>query len=176
MKIQNFIGELRNEEVYKSFKLENPSSFFAAGFFILDLENDKNQIQIDFFLPEQNKIASFELQFLQDESGKERRVWMLKIFKDEVKNMDLQSTDIKIDLDDLRKISEDIIKENGAVIIPTKIIAILKNNEWNLTCMNDALGIVRIKLDAVTGEKIDFSKGSLMDFMGVKKNKPHKQN
>jgi len=35
--------------------------------------------------------------------------------------------------------------------------------------MDDALGIIRIKLDATSGKTLNFNKGSLMDFMGMKK-------
>ncbi|MDH3353333.1 MAG: hypothetical protein OEL87_02705 [Nanoarchaeota archaeon] len=158
MKIQDLVEELQEKQSYQNFKVENPSAFFAAGFFILDVKETQEQIQLDFFLPEKERIAAFEFPFTE-----------AKIFDEKVNPMSPQTTDIKIDLDDIGPISKEIIKENGSAIIPTKIIAILKDNQWNLTCMDDMLGMVRIKLDALTGKKIDFSKGSLMDFMGIKK-------
>ncbi len=35
--------------------------------------------------------------------------------------------------------------------------------------MDNALGIIRIKINAISEELQDFNKGSLMDFMGMKK-------
>ena len=62
-----------------------------------------------------------------------------------------------------------VIKDNNSFLKPTKIIAILRDNRWNLTCMDDLLGIVRIHIDSLTDEFVSFDKGSLMDFMGIKK-------
>tara|TARA_B100001964_G_C14136351_1_gene555334 strand:- start:443 stop:922 length:480 start_codon:yes stop_codon:yes gene_type:complete len=159
MKVQDLLSELQETQHYKNFKSQNPESFFAAAFFILDLEAKTEKIQLDFFLPNQKKIASFEHPWNE-----------VKIHDDEIKPMQPQSTEIKIGIDDLESTCKKIIKENESAIVPTKIIAILRDNQWNLTCMDNALGIVRIKLDAKSGEQVDFNKGSLMDFMGIKKN------
>jgi len=158
MKVQDLLTELQETQSYKNFKVQNPEAFFAAAFFIIDLENKTEQIQLDFFLPSQNKIAAFEHPFNEP-----------KIHDDEIKQMQPQSTEIKIDIDDLESTSKRLIKENESAIVPTKIIAILKENQWNLTCMDNSLGIVRIKLHAKSGEQTEFNKGSLMDFMGIKK-------
>ena len=158
MKVKDLIEELEDNVSYKKFKSENPSAFFSAGFFIMDLKQQTETIQLDFFLPKQNQITAFEYPFTEP-----------KIFDEEVKEMHPQTTDIKIDIDDLEPVCKTIIKENSSSIVPTKIIAVLKDNQWNLTCMDDMLGIVRIKLDTLSEEVIDFNKGSLMDFMGIKK-------
>ncbi len=158
MKIHDLIEELEDSTDYKKFKSENPSSFFAAGFFIINTKTKTKEIQLDFFLPEQGRITAFEYPFKEP-----------KIFDEKIKPIQPQTTEIKIDIDDLESTCKKIITENNSPIIFTKIIAILRDNQWNLTCMDDMLGIVRIKLDAITGELIDFNKGSLMDFMGIKK-------
>jgi len=172
MKMQDLLEELEEKECYKKFKSENPSTFFSAGFLILNLKDKSETIQLDFFLPGQNracpnqsksqinegKITAFEHPFNEP-----------KIFEEEIKQMQPQTTDIKIDIDDLESLCKNIIKENNSSIVPTKIIAILKDSQWNLTCMDDMLGIVQIKIDCMTSEQIEFKKGSLMDFMGIKK-------
>ena len=172
MKIQDLLDELQETEGYKKFKSDNQSAFFSAGFLVMDLKEKTETIQLDFFLPEKNrdcpnqiksyigegKIAAFEHPFAEP-----------KIFDEEIKQMQPQSAEIKIDIDDLESTCKTIIKENNSAIVPTKIIAILRDNQWNLTCMDDMLGIVQIKIDAITGEQADFKKGSLMDFMGIKK-------
>jgi len=109
-------------------------------------------------LPEENKIAVFEYPFKET-----------KIPDEKIDSMQHQATNVKIDINDLEKTCKNIIEKENSSIRPTRIISILKDNQWNLTCMDDMLGIVRIKLDAITGNQISFDKGSLMDFMGIKK-------
>ena len=170
MKVQNLLEELQETQNYKNYKSQNPETFFAAAFLILDLEQKTEQIQLDFFLPSQSKVAAFEHPFAPADAGYTHGCKEPKIHDDEIKQMQPQSTEIKIDIDDLEPTAKKLIKENESQIVPTKIIAILKENQWNLTCMDNSLGIVRIKLDAITGEQIEFNKGSLMDFMGIRKN------
>jgi len=171
MKTKHLIQELQETDHYKDFKSKNPDTFFSAVFLILDLENKTEQIQLDYFLPQQNQIAAFEHPWTEPKIHDD----IISVGKSgetepgEIKPMQEQTSEIKIDIDDLESISKEKIKENKSSIVPTKIIAILKNDQWNLTCMDNALGIVRIKLDAITGKSQDFNKGSLMDFMGIRK-------
>ena len=183
MKISELINELEATENYRKFKKKNPSTFFATGFFILNTKEKTKEIQLDFFIPKQNrvcpnqsksqisegKIAAFEYPFTPNTERCTEQCKEQKIFDEKIKPMQPQTTEIKIDLDDLEQTCRTIIKENNSLIIFTKIIAILKDNQWNLTCMDDMLGIVRIKLDAITEKLIEFNKGSLMDMMGVQK-------
>ena len=83
-----------------------------------------------------------------------------------MKKLDL---DLKVDLDDLQEKIEEIKKENDYSQPTTKLICVLKEGIWNLTSLNNQLGILRIKINSLTGEVIDFNKGSLMEFMGVVK-------
>jgi len=184
MKLQSLLEELKEKPEYKLFQEQNPDSFFAAAFLILDFapntkgyserrEHGSNEIQLDFFLPQQNrdcskqiepqisegKIAAFSFPFSKP-----------KIHEDKIEQMKHQTTQIKIDIDDLEPKCKELIKTNNSHIQPTKIIAILKDDIWNLTCMDDMLGIVRMKLNAITGELLDFNKGSLMEFASTFRN------
>src|SRR3989344_228319 len=153
MKLIDLLEELKEKICYDKFIFDNPESFFCAGFFILDLESSSEKIHLDFFLPKEEKIASFEFPFNET-----------KIHEDKIGEMKEQSTKIKIDIDDLENISKKIIKKNNSSISPTKIIAVIKEDEWNITCMDNHLGIVRIRINAISGKEISFDKGSLMDF------------
>lgn len=157
MKIKNLIKELEEKQSYKNFKLKYPSAFFSVAFIILEFKNSKKQIQLDFFLPEKNRVASFDFPFGEP-----------KIFDDEVKTMAPQSSEIKIDIDDLAGICEKTTKEKGLATVLERVIAILRDGVWNLTCMDDMLSIVRMKVNATTGEVTDFSKGALADFIKIK--------
>ena len=146
MKVQDLIEELQEKQEYKTFQEKNPDTFFAAAFLILDLENKTEQIQLDYFLPQQNKIAAFSHPFTEPKIHDDMiSVKEGKTTPSEIKPMTKQTTQIKIDIDDLEPKCKELIKENNSSIAPTKIIAILKDDTWNLTCMDNALGIVRIK-------------------------------
>lgn len=170
MKTKDLIEELEETKEYNLFKEQNPDTFFAAAFLILDLKNKTEQIQLDYFLPKQNNIAAFSHPFTEPKIHDD----VISVQKGQtvpakIKPMTKQTTEIKIDIDDLEPKCKELIKENNSSIAPTKIIAILKDDIWNLTCMDDMLGIVRVKINAISGEAQDFNKGGLMDFMGIKK-------
>ena len=160
MKLCQLLQELKETETYKNFTKENPEAFFAVGFFILDLEKETETFQLDFFIPEKKQITSFEFPFKES-----------KTHEDKIENLEEQSTELKIDIDNIENEANKIIKENNSSIKPTKIIATISKNQWNLTCMDNALGIVQLKINSKTGEQDSFNKGSLMDFIGVQKKK-----
>jgi hypothetical protein len=170
MKTQDLIKELEETKGYKTFKEQNPDTFFAAAFLILDLRNKTEQIQLDYFLPKEGNIAAFSYPFSEPKIHDDViSVKDGKTIPSKVSPMTKQTAEIKIDIDDLESKCKEVIKENNSLIIITKIIAILKDDIWNLTCMDDMLGIVRVKINAISGEVQDFNKGGLMDFMGIKK-------
>lgn len=160
MKFVELVEELSEKDFFKTFIRDNPGAFLSAGFFILDLKDKTEKIQLDYFLPKESKVVGFEYPFVE-----------ARVFDDKIDGMKVLSTDLSVDVGNLEFVSNSIIKSNKSLINPTKIIAVLRDNEWNLTCMDDALGIVRIRINALTGEEISFDKGSLMDFMGIKKGK-----
>ena len=158
MKLLDLIKELESSSSYKDFISKNPSAYICAGFFILDLKNKKDQIQLDVFLPEKKKIAAFESPFSEP-----------KVFDEEVPAIKKLDTEIKVDIDELEDKCEEILKENKTSLMLGKIIAILKEDVWTLTCMNETLGMANIKIDSKTGKVLSFRKGSLMEFVSSEK-------
>jgi hypothetical protein len=157
MKIKQLLEELEKTGGYKDFKKKYPQSFFMAGFFVIDFVT-KNQYQLDFFIPELEKIASFEWPFGN-----------AKIHEDKIENVKKLDENLKIDFDDLIGEVEKLTSKEKMSFKLEKIIAILKDNEWNLTCMSSNLGMLRIGIDSLTGEVKKFEKLSLMDIMHIKK-------
>jgi len=159
MKIKDLVEDLEEMTCFKNFKKEYPDSFLYAIFVILSKEKESDKIQIDYFLPGLNKIASFEWPFKE-----------VKIHEDEIKNCIKQDIEgLKIDLDNLDEVIDKAIKENNSRINVKKIIGILKNDEFNLTCLDNALGIIKINFNAKTGERLKVEKSSLSNFMQIKK-------
>jgi hypothetical protein len=160
MKIKELVKELEEKDSYKDFKKKYPDSFLSAGFFILDFENKTENLQLNFFIPSEKKIAGFEFPFKE-----------FKIFEDKIEKMAKIDLDVVIDLDDLKEFCEDIFHQNNSAMSISKIIAILKENEWNITCMDSMLGIIRIRANSKTKEAKSFSKGSIFDIAKTIKKK-----
>lgn len=159
MKLKDLIQDLKSSTSYKEFISQNPTSYLCAGFFMIDLKNkSKDQIQIDFFLPQENKIVAFEYPFDK-----------FKKFEDTVPLIKELDTNIKLDIDSLEEECAKILKINKTNLVPSKIIAILKEDLWTLTCMDDMLGMSTIKINSKTGEVISFKKGTIIDMVSLKK-------
>ncbi|MDO8516573.1 MAG: hypothetical protein Q7S33_00450 [Nanoarchaeota archaeon] len=156
--ITQLFSELKQKDFYNKFIKENPDAFLAAGFFVLDLENNYNKYQLDFFIPQLNKIAIAEYPFKE-----------IKIQEDEITEAQILNENPLVDLDDLideinkLKIKNDYDKKTN------KIIAILKDNFWSLTCMSITFDILKIRINSLTGECEKFEKANLMNFIDIKK-------
>jgi hypothetical protein len=156
MEISALFKELKERDCYKEFTKEYPNSYFCAAFFILSDEGDK--IQLDFFLTGEDKMASFEYPFS-----------CFKVHKDEIKGAKEQDIKIVVEASDLKEKVMKILEKNKNNMKPTKIIAILKDDIWNLTGLDKFAQMARIKINAKTGEEISFDKGTIMDIASVKK-------
>ncbi len=152
MEIFSLFKELKERECYNEFMTKYPEAFFCAGFFIISEEGDK--ANLDFFIPKERKMASFEYPFSN-----------FKIHEDEIKEAK--------PLDNLEGLKIDVGGLKGFVETETgkkfpKIIAVLQNGIWNLTCLN-GLDMSRIKIDAYSGEFKKKDEGNLMDMIRIKK-------
>lgn len=156
MNIQNLFNEIKQKPVFLKFVSENPDAFLTAVFSVLD-DSGKDTYQLDFFIPSKNKIALSSYPF-ED----------IQIQPDEIKDSKQLNLIQKVDIPDIREIVEEIKRNNNLEKIKiNKIIAILKDNSWNLTCLSSVLDIIKISISP-EGECIKCQKASLMDFV-VKK-------
>jgi hypothetical protein len=159
MKFEKYLKKLKESEKFKDFKKENPESYLAAGFFVLDFEGeDKHQIDYVF----KNKIATFDL----DEEE-------LKIEDRRGKKLDKLTEDINIDLEELQEIVKEEMEKNKITDKLRKIIAVIYTSEnkpiWNLQCIVGNLGFLNIRINDKDKSVIKFGKHSLMDIMKFKK-------
>ena len=150
MKVKELLNELKEKETYKNFKTENPEAFFCSAMFIL---GDADKIDLNFFIPNQNKISSFSMPFASIINHQEE-------IKDQT---EIKNLDFKIDTDNLK---QEIENKTGKKF--TKIIAVLQKGNWNITCLN-GLDMNRMNIDAYTGELQKKDEGSLMDMVRFKK-------
>ena len=62
MNFQFYLEKLQDSSNFKNFMEKNPDAYFCSGFFVIDKEGADNKIHFDYFLPEENKIISFQLE------------------------------------------------------------------------------------------------------------------
>jgi len=160
-KLKELIGELKKSDNYKKFSKENPDSFVCAGFFVLDFEENKDKYQLDIFVPSKKKVAISEFPFKE-----------IKMQEDKMDNAEsIENLKLSLDLPNLEEKVGKLKEENEVKHKTSKIIAILKDKEWNLTCFSNTMDITRIKIDAETGECKKFERANLMEFIRLEKGK-----
>ena len=156
MKLANLLGELKEKDFFKKFMEENSDAFFAAGFIVLD-DSGEDKYQLDYFIPSKKKIASVEFPFKQ-----------MKIHEDVIEKAERLKV-VEIDICDLRERVEEIKKSKAIPLKTKKIIALLKDDLWQLTCLSDTLDMLKIHVHSVNGEVKRCEKLNLFSMIGKPK-------
>lgn len=161
MKIKPYVEKLENSQEYKDFKGKYPQSFMVAGFFVLDFEQGNNVHQIDFYVPEEKKIAAFTL------DDQKVQVQLLDMMNQKIPEE--LSLDTNIDLDALKGILADEMHNRGMSESIKKIIAVIQNLEgkklWNLNCVLSGMEILKSHVEDDSQTVLKIEKKSLMDIM-----------
>jgi len=161
------LEQIETSEAFKNFKEKNPKIELCAGFFIIDYEQNKNQQQLDYCLPD-NRTFTF---ILNPETKEITIKEAEKIQGQQDKKLGKLNPDIKADLDDVEKILSEKLKQEKIDKKLNKIIAILhKSSEtnkqiWNLNCMLAGLEILQVHIDSMSGDILKFDKKSMFDFI-----------
>jgi hypothetical protein len=159
MKVEHYLKKLHGSKEYKKFIDKHKKSRLCAGFFVLDYETGKHMHQLDYILPN-GKIATFFL----DEGVK------MKISEQTLKKeLPELKTEIKTDLDSLKGIVEDEMKNRTVTEKIKKVIAILHILDgkpvWNLQCILDGLSLLNVHVNDADKSILKFEKHSLMEFI-----------
>lgn len=155
MKISELMKRVEKEDFFKDFMEENPDSYFSALLCILTKnENEGDKIQLDFFMPTKKQVAITEYPFICMTYPEDKMESMVKIEN----GLGFDLTDLW-DLVEKAKTSEKVSHETN------KIIGVLKDNKWTLTCLDNTLGMLKINLDADTGKVTKIEKASIKDMM-----------
>lgn len=160
MKIQPYVEKLHTSEEYKNFQAENDDAFLVAGFFVLDFETNQNIHQIDYFIPSKNKVAAFTL-------DGDVNLRVLETMNDKVpEKLDLQT---KTDLDALKGILEDEMKNRNMTENVKKIIAVVQTLEgkkmWILNCILSGMEILKAHVDDESQTVLKMEKASVLDYI-----------
>lgn len=159
MKFNHYQERVEASKEFKDFSKQHKKAYLGAGFFILDFEAGKNSHQLDYVLPN-GKIATFIL----DDGIK------MKISEQAIKKtLDKIPQKVKTDLEALRGIVHDEMRNRNVTDEIRKIIAVLHilDNKlvWNLQCILNGLSILNVHVDDSDQTVLKFEKYSLMDVM-----------
>ncbi len=160
MKLQPYIEKLNSSKDFEEFKKEYSDAFLVAGFFVLDFETGQNLHQIDYYIPSEKKVAAFTL------DGKV----MMQIL-DTINEKVPERLDIKtnIDLDALKGILEDEMKNRSITEEIRKIVAVIQTIEgkklWVLNCILSGMEILKAHVDDDTETVLKMEKASVMDYV-----------
>jgi hypothetical protein len=160
MKLQIYVDRLNESKEYKSFHKQFSDAFVAAGFFILDFEEGKNIHQIDYYVPSKKKIAAFTL-------DAQVTYQLLDMLSDKVpEKLEIKT---KVDLDQLKGILQDEMKNRNITEEIKKIIAVLQEINgkkiWNLNCILSGMGILNAHVEDESRSVLKMEKKSFMDVM-----------
>lgn len=160
MKIQPYVEKLNSSNEYKQFSGKYKDAFMMAGFFILDFESGQNLHQIDYYIPSEKKVAAFTL-------DKGVQVQMLQTMTQKTpEKLDIKT---KTDLDELKGILEDEMKNRGMTEEIKKVIAVVQNVKgkcvWNLNCVLSGMELLRAHIEDSSKSVLKMDKVSMMDLM-----------
>ncbi len=160
MRFSHYLERVSSSQEFKKFNKENKQAYLCAGFFVFDFEEGKDIHQVDYFLPKQKKIAAF----LLDKNLSYKIANAMNTTKpEEIKG------EIKMDLDKLKGIVEDEMKNHTITEGIMKMIAILQSNDgkkvWNLNCILSGMALLKVHVDDATGNILKFEKASFLDFV-----------
>ncbi len=160
MKIAPYVEKLNASKQYHEFIKLNTDAFMVAGFFVLDFDAGQHIHQIDFYVPSKKKIAAFTL------DGGVTLQLLTAMTKKKPEKLDIKT---KTDLDALRGILEDEMKNRNITEEVKKIIAVLQTVEgkkiWNLNCILSGMGILRASVEDMTQSVLKMEKSSIFDYM-----------
>ncbi len=173
MNFQFYMEKLLNSKEFLKFKKENPTVFMCSGFFAIDkksIESKENQQNIDFYLPELNKMFSVKLN--------QNPLEIIPVenfgFSDKSK-IEKISDNIDFNFEELEKIIEEKMHEEKINKKVEKLLwSLQKHNgkEFLLgTIFISNLGMIKASYNLQEKKLIDFQKKSFLDFIKVIKKK-----
>ncbi|MBI2047419.1 hypothetical protein HYT26_04645 [Candidatus Pacearchaeota archaeon] len=162
MKFEHYLKRVEESPEFKEFKKEHKKAYLCAGFFVLDFDKGKNIHQIDYFIPNSKKIATFTL-------NGETQLKISEPAKKIEKKLEKIEGEIKTDIDALKGIVHDEMLNRIVTQQITKIVAVLQSQKgkkiWFLSCITNDFGILTVHIDDESEDVLIFEKRSFFDFI-----------
>jgi len=160
MKIKPYIEKLNSSGEYKKFVDKYKDAYLAAGFFIIDFEQGNNIHQIDYYIPSEKKIGAFTL----DNQVVLQMMEVLNEAKPE--KLDIKT---KIDLEALKGIVQDEMRNRGITEEIKKMIAIIQNikgkKTWTVSCILSGMEILKANVEDKSETILRMERTSITDII-----------
>jgi len=170
MNFQFYIEKLHDSDEYKKFVKQNAENYLCSAFVVVDKQANDNKVHVDYFVPKEDEIFSFELE------NKCRKVKVERYDKDIPLKI---KEDIDFDIDEIEGLIYAKIEEEKIKNKVQKVILSLQNYNGQLmltgTVFISMLGMLKINIDVDKMKIILFEKKNLFDMVKiVKKDKKKK--
>ena len=160
MKIKPYIEKLNSSGEYKKFVDKYKDAYLAAGFFIIDFEQGNNIHQIDYYIPSEKKIGAFTL----DNQVVLQMMEVLNEAKPE--KLDIKT---KIDLEALKGIVQDEMRNRGITEEIKQMIAIIQNikgkKTWTVSCILSGMEILKANVEDKSETILRMERTSITDII-----------
>ena len=163
MNIQFYMEKLFSSKEFKEFIEKNPDAYLCSGFFVIDKEGKDNKQHFDYYVPNENKMFSFQLE-------SEVKIVPIELIDKETSKK-IPKPDF--DFDNIEKMIREEMKNQNIKNKIQKLMFSLQNfNEKDFlicTVFISMLGILKVNID-LSNEKItEFEKKSFFDVLKVQK-------
>ncbi len=159
MNFEFYLEKLKNSKIFDKFMKENKDAYFCSSFVSLDNQIG-NQIHIDYFLPRENKIASFHM-----ENGGEK---VLIDYYNE-KPPEEVGDDFDFDFGEIEKFigkemeNKDVHENIQKILLSVQ--SVKKKSHILVTVFISKMGLVRMRISLPDLKVSDFEKKSLFDMI-----------
>lgn len=160
MKIKPYVEKLNTSPEYKKFVEKYKDAYLAAGFFIIDFEQGNNIHQIDYYIPSEKKIGAFTL-------DKDVVLQMMEVLNEaKPEKLDIKT---KIDLEALKGIVQDEMRNRGITEEIKKMIAIIQNikgkKTWTVSCILSGMEILKANIEDKSETVLRMERTSITDII-----------
>ena len=165
MNMQFYEEKLSSSREFKDFIKENKDAYLCSGFFVVDKDGKDNKQHLDYYLPKEKKMISFQM-----EEG------IKKVFVDMLDDkVPKKISKSEFDFDDMEEMIQRRMQEQNIKNKIQKIIFSLQNLDGKdfliCTVFISMLGILKVNIDLSNKKITEFEKKSFFDIMKVTKKK-----
>ena len=162
MNLQFYLEKLFASDEFKKFKKENKDAYLCSGFFSIDRQGKDNQQHLDFYIPSNKKMFSFQL-----EKGLE--IVSLENYDERIPEKLKENFDF--DFDEIENTIINKMKdENVNKQIQKLLLSLQSMEEKNFvigTIFISGMGILKVTIDLTENKITNFEKKSFFDMFKV---------
>ncbi len=166
MNLQFYWEKLNDMNLFQKFLEDNKEAYLCSGFFIIDKKGEDNKQHFDYYLPNEKKIVSFEM-----ENGGQK-VPIEHIGEKAPESLDMKDeNDFNFEFNEVEDIVEKALEENKVKNKIEKIMVSLQKHPESkhlsmiCTVFLSGLGMANIHIDIQEKKVIHFEKKSLFNMM-----------